>query len=128
MGVAYKPTGSSTVSPYLVVEGAEALIAFLARVFGGVEQRRFSHPDGRVAHAEVRIEDSVVMLADAVEGWPAQPAHVHVYVADVDAVYAAAVEAGAEPVQEPVKKDDEDRRGGFRDPGGTTWWVATRVE
>jgi uncharacterized glyoxalase superfamily protein PhnB len=53
---------------------------------------------------------------------------MHIYVPDVDAVYRRALEAGASPVQEPVKKEDEDRRGGVKNPGSTTWWIATRVE
>jgi uncharacterized glyoxalase superfamily protein PhnB len=53
---------------------------------------------------------------------------VHVYVSDVDAAYRRALAAGATSVQEPVKKEDEDKRGGVKDAGGTTWWIATRVE
>ncbi|MCA9869364.1 MAG: VOC family protein, partial [Anaerolineae bacterium] len=87
----------------------------------------FPRPDGKLMHAEVRIDDTVVMLADSVEGWPPVPSYVHVYVADVDAVYQRALEAGAESVQEPVQKQDEDKRGGVKDSGGTTWWIATRV-
>jgi uncharacterized glyoxalase superfamily protein PhnB len=124
----HKPQGYTSVAPYLVVDGAARTVEFLARAFGAVELRRFPGADGRIAHAEVRIDDTVVMLADGVEGWPPVPAHVHVYVPDVDATYRRALEAGAKPVQEPVKKDDEDRRGGVMDAGGTTWWIATRVE
>ena len=127
MTIGYRPSGYSTVSPYLVVAGADATIAFLARVFDAEELRRFPGPDDTVMHAEVRIGDTVVMLADGTPGWPPVPAHVHVYVPDVDATYARALAAGAESVQEPVRKDDEDRRGGVKDPGGTTWWIATRV-
>ena len=79
-------------------------------------------------HSEVRIDDSVVMVADPAEGWPAIGAHVHVYVRDVDATYRRALDAGAESVQEPTKKDDPDKRGGVRDAGGTTWWISTKVE
>jgi PhnB protein len=121
------PAGYPTVSPYLIVDGASATIDFLSSVLGGTEIRRFSADDGRVRHAEVRIGDSVVMLADGVEGWPPVPAHVHVYVPDVDDTYRRALEAGATSVQAPVQKDDEDRRGGVQDAGGTTWWIATRV-
>jgi uncharacterized glyoxalase superfamily protein PhnB len=80
-------------------------------------------------HAEVRIDDTVVMLADppAPDRTPV-PAHVHVYVEDVDATYRRALEAGAASVQEPVQKRDEDKRGGVKDSGGTTWWIATKVE
>ena len=125
--MAHKPGGYSSVSPYLIVDGADDTIVFLVKVFGAVELRRFSAPDGQLVHAEVRIDDTVVMLADAVPQWPAVPAHVHVYVPDVDATYRRALEVGATSVQEPVKKEDEDKRGGVKDAGGTTWWIATRV-
>ena len=121
------PPGYSTVSPYLIVEGASDTIAFLSRVLGAVEVRRFANEDGRVMHAEVRLGESLIMLADAAKGWPAVPAHVHVYVPDVDAAYRRALDAGAMSVQEPEQKADEDRRAGLTDPGGTTWWLATRV-
>jgi len=67
------------------------------------------------------------MLADAIEGWAAVPAHVHLYVPDVDAAYRRALAAGATSVMEPVKKSDPDKRGGVKDAGGTTWWLATQV-
>ena len=92
----YKPEGYTSVSPYLVVNGAADAIAFLQRVFGAVELRRFADGSGRLMHAEVRLDDTVVMLGDSAEGWPPQPCHVHVYVSDVDAVYRRALEAGAE--------------------------------
>jgi uncharacterized glyoxalase superfamily protein PhnB len=124
----YKPAGYTSVSPYLIVSDATGTIDFLARAFDAVELRRFPAPDGRLMHAEVRIDDTVVMLADATDGWPAVAAHVHVYVRDVDAAYRRALDAGATSVQEPVKKDDADTRGGVKDSGGTTWWIATKVE
>ena len=127
MTASHKPEGHSTVSPYLVVTDADATIAFLADVLGARELQRIAGEGGRVAHAEVRVDDSVIMLSDGVPGWPPVPAHVHVYVPDVDATYRRAVAAGAETVQEPGQKGDEDRRGGVRDAGGSTWWIATRV-
>lgn len=128
MSVSYKPANYTTVSPYLIVNGASATIDFLARVFGAVELRRFLNASGQVMHAEVRLDDTVVMIADGVEGWPPVPAHVHIYVRDVDATYQRALEAGAVSVQAPVKKDDADKRSGVKDAGGTTWWIATKVE
>ncbi len=75
-----------------------------------------------------KFASTIPMIADAAPpDWPSVASHVHLYVEDVDAVYEKAVREGATPVQKPVKKDDEDKRGGFRDPAGTTWWVATRV-
>ncbi|MFN8496402.1 MAG: VOC family protein [Anaerolineae bacterium] len=128
MSVPYKPKDYSSVSPYLIVNGASGTIDFLKQVFGAVELRRFPTPAGKVMHAEVRIEDTVVMLADSPDGWPSSSSHIHVYVPDVDATYRRALEAGAISVQEPVQKDDEDKRGGVLDPAGTTWWIATKVE
>jgi uncharacterized glyoxalase superfamily protein PhnB len=127
MSSQHKPKGSTTVSPYLIVDGATRTIDFLARVFDATELRRFADPGGRVMHAEVRLGDSVIMLGDAGENWPPVPAHVHVYVPDVDATYRRALDAGASSVQEPVQRGDEDKRGGIKDAGGVTWWIATRV-
>lgn len=129
MAPPHKPTGYSTVSPYLIVEGADSTIGFLEQIFGATPLRRIASESGKVMHAEVRIADTVVMLADAVPpAWPAVPAHVHVYVGDVDAVYRKALEAGAAAVQAPVQRGDENRRGAVRDAGGTTWWISTKVE
>lgn len=126
----HKPSDYNTASPYLIVNGADATIAFLKRVFDAVEMRRFADDAGRIRHAEVRIGDTVIMLADPVPPeWPAMPSYVHVYVPDVDATYRKALGAGAESVQEPVNRPGEDdKRGGIRDAGGTTWWIATRVK
>ena len=128
MNTSYKPNNYSTVSPYLIVDGASDTIDFLKAVFDAVELRRVPDASGKLMHAEVRIDDTVVMIADGGDGWPPVPSHVHVYVTDVDATYKRALEAGATSVQEPVKKEDEDKRGGVMDAGGTTWWIATRVE
>ena len=127
MPTSYKPEGYNSASPYLIVAGAAATIDFLTSVFGANEIQRFVDSSGRIMHAEVRIDDTVVMIADSVEGWPAVASHVHVYVPDVDATYRKGLNAGATSVQEPVKKDDPDKRGGFKDPIGTTWWIGTRV-
>lgn len=129
MADSWKPDGYTSVAPYLVVEGAAGTIDFLQRVFDAAELRRFADAGGKLVHAEVRVGDTVVMIADGMPpAWPAVPSHVHVYVEDVDATYARALEAGAQSVQKPVKKDDADKRGGVRDAGGTTWWIATKVE
>ncbi len=128
MSKSYKPGDSSTVSPYLIVDGANKTIEFLKDVFDAVEVRRFADTEGKLRHAEVRIDDSVIMVADDAPGWPPIQAYVHIYVPDVDATYRRALDAGAVAVQEPVKKEDEDKRGGVKDAGGTTWWIATKVE
>lgn len=127
MNALYKPNNYSTVSPYLIVNDADVTIDFLKRVFGAIELRRFADDSGKLMHAEVRIDDTVIMLADpAPPEWQPTSSYVHIYVPDVDATYRKALEAGAVSVQEPVKKQDEDKRGGVRDAGGTTWWIATK--
>jgi PhnB protein len=124
-----KPSGYSTVSPYLIASGAQAVIDFLKQTFGAEPLRRYDLPDGSIMHAEVRIGDTVVMIGEAGENWPAVPAHLHVYVEDVDATYRRALEAGGVSVQRPERKGgDDDRRGGVKDPAGNTWWIATQVE
>jgi uncharacterized glyoxalase superfamily protein PhnB len=128
MSVPFKPEKYTSVASYLVVDGAARTIDFLERVFGAERLRRFDAPNGKVIHAEVRIDDTVVMLSDGAPGFGPIPSHVHVYVKDVDAVYRRALDAGATSVQEPVKKDDADKRGGVKDAGGTTWWIATQME
>ncbi|MEX2570872.1 MAG: VOC family protein [Gemmatimonadota bacterium] len=122
----YKPQGYSSVSPYLIVGGANRTIEFLRDAFGGVQERAFTDADGGVIHAEVRIDDTILMIADSNPEWPSISAHVHVYVADVDVTYRKALDAGAVSVQEPVRKDDDDKRGGVKGPGGITWWIATK--
>jgi PhnB protein len=124
-----KPPGYSTVSPYLIVRGGDRVIQFLADVFDAEPLRRYEKPDGSLLHGEVRIDDTIVMIADATADWPSTLSHVHVYVADVDATYARALEAGAVSVQAPAQqKGDPDRRGGVKDPSGNTWWIASQME
>jgi PhnB protein len=79
-------------------------------------------------YAEGRIGDTVLMIADGGDGWPPVPSYLHVYVSNVDATYRRAFEAGVTSVQEPGKEEDEDKRGGVKNAGDTTWWIATKLE
>ncbi len=128
MNETHKPAGYNSVSPYLIVDGAARTIEFLTGVFGAVELRRIPTPNGKIMHAEVKIDDSVIMLTDGAENWPPIESNVHIYVRDVDETYRRALAAGATSVQELVKRGDENKRGGVKDAGGTTWWIATKVE
>ncbi len=123
----FKPDGYTSVSPYLTVEGADATIAFLAKAFGATELRCFRGDGDRVVHAEVRLDDSVIMLSDGQPGADKVASHVHIYVENVDEVYQRALDAGAASVQAPVQQGDPDKRGGVTF-GGITWWVSTMVD
>jgi PhnB protein len=125
----YKPDGYSSVSVYIMAEGAQRVVDFLGAVFDATETRRFDLPDGSIMHTEVRIDDTVVMIADAGGSSPAFPVWLHVYMPDVDATYQRALAAGGVSVEEPNQKpNDFDRRGGVKDPAGNTWWIATQVK
>jgi PhnB protein len=130
------PKGYPRVTPYLIVDGAAAAIDFYGSVLGAKERMRMGGPDDRIGHAELEIGDSVVMLADehpeidalgprSVGGTPVS---LHVYVEDVDAVFARAVEAGARELQAVEDKFYGDRGGSFEDPFGHRWHVASHVE
>ncbi len=128
MAVSFKPNGYTTVSPYLIAQGAQQIIDFLKKTFGARELQRFDKPNGSVAHAEVQIGDTVVMIGDPEANWPPVSAHLHVYVENVDDCYQRALEAGGVSVQAPERKREEpNRRAGVRDPAGNTWWIATKV-
>ena len=127
MCTAYKPDSYNSVSVYIMAERAQRVIDFLNRTFDGVNLRRFEDPSGRIMHAEVRVDDTVVMVSDANKMFPAFPVWLHVYVPDVDATYKKALAAGGVSVQEPTRKEgDPDRRGGVKDPCGNTWWISTQ--
>ena len=124
----YKPTGFPSASPYILTTNARQLIDFLATVFGATPERRIDGPDGTIRHAEMRIDDSVIMLADAHGQWAPVPAWLHIYVPDVDATYQKALAAGGTSVQPPSQREgDPDRRGGVADPWGNQWWISTQI-
>lgn len=124
----WKPTDYSSCSPYLVVEDARAVIAFAKATFDATELRRYDNPDGSIMHAEIRIDDTVVMLGEAGDEYPAIHAIVHVYVPDVDRTYAAALEAGATGLEAPhTREGDPDKRGAVKDVCGNTWSIATQL-
>lgn len=123
----WKPPTYHSISPYLICHEPERVIAFLIAVFDAAWVRRFDRPDGTLMHGEVRIDDSIVMIGGGATEYLSAQVHLHVYVADAQAVYDRAMASGAEPVQPPVRKSaDDDLRGGFRDPAGHCWWVATQ--
>ena len=128
MAVKPVPDGYHSVQLYMMVKSAKDLVAFLENVFDGTVIERMVAPDGRLMHAEVRIGDSVIMLADAQDPWPVTSSAAYIYVPDVDATYKRALGAGATSVMEPANQFYGDRHGGVKDEFGNFWWIATRVE
>ena len=122
----HKPDGHNAVSPYLLVGSVRNQLSFLEATFGAIGLSRMELPDGTVKHAEVRIDDSVVMMGERPDGRDPMPCSNHVYVPDVDATYRAALGAGAVSVAEPRDQPYGDRSAGVRDPEGNIWWIGTR--
>lgn len=136
MGVNPIPTEHQAVSPYLAVKGGLAALEFYKTAFGATEDFQMIMPDGKLGHAEIRIGDSVIMMADefpefgfrAPEPGSGAPVCLHLYVENVDEVFARAVAAGAKELKPVVNQFYGDRSGQLEDPFGHVWWVATRVE
>ena len=132
------PDSYRRVTPSLTVAGAVKALEFYGAVFGATERMRFPGPDGTIAHAEIQIGDSVVIVEDEDPqrgtkapppgGLPGSPASLFIYVEDVDAVIARAVELGA-TLQRPAEDQFYgDRDGYIVDPFGHGWTVASHVE
>jgi PhnB protein len=128
MAVKPVPEGYHTFTPYFVVEGASDFIEFVKTAFSGQEIFRFPAPGGKIGHAEVRVGDSIVMLADATPEYPPALMNCYLYVPDVDATFRKAVAAGARSKRDPANQFYGDRVGTLADRWGNTWSVGTHVE
>jgi PhnB protein len=130
------PDGYHTATPYLIIGGAAQAIRFYERAFGATELLHLPGPDGRIAHAEIRIGDSVIMLADEVldmgyrspRSLGGSPVTMLLYVNDVDAVFQRAVAAGALVLRPVANQFYGDRSGTLADPFGHLWTIATHIE
>jgi PhnB protein len=138
------PEGYHTVTPYLIIDGAAAAIDFYTKAFGAKETFRFPMPDGKIAHAEIKIGNSHIMLGDEPSGEMAStPDHqvfkspksvgrtsvgICLYVEDVDALSKQAVAAGAKELRPVTNQFYGDRVGTYQDPFGHVWTIATHIE
>ena len=125
--MSHKPAGHNAVSPYLLVSNVARTLAFLRATFGAVELYKQALPDGTIRHAEVRIDDSVVMMGERPDGRDPVRCSTHVYVPDVDAAYDRALAAGATSISEPKDQPYGDRSAGVRDDEDNIWWIGTRL-
>ena len=130
------PEGYHTVTPYLIVKDGARAIEFYKKAFGATELLRMADPGGKIGHAEIKIGDSPIMLADEVpemgyrspQAYGGSPVSILLYVEDVDALTSQAIAAGAK-VERPVKDQFYgDRSGGVTDPFGHVWYIATHKE
>ena len=136
MAIKAIPDGYHSATPYLIVKGAAEAIAFYKQAFGATELFRMANPDGKVGHAEIRIGDSVIMLAD---DQPAATCHgprslggstvgLLIYLENVGTVFTRALDAGAKSLRPLANQFYGDRSGTLEDPFGHVWTVATHIE
>jgi PhnB protein len=136
MSVKPIPDGYASVTPYLMLRGAVQAIEFNKKVFGATETLRVPMPEGRIGHAEMKIGDSLIMLADECPERGARSPQtiggtavgLHLYVPNADEVFARALDAGAKQISPMTNQFYGDRSGMFTDPFGHNWNVATHVE
>ncbi len=136
MSVKPIPDGYHTVTPYLIIKGAVKALDFYRRAFGAKELFRMSDPNGRIGHAEIRIGDSCIMLADEMpemnhrspQSLGGTPVGILLYVEDVDAQFATAITAGGTETRPVRDQFYGDRSGTLTDPFGHVWTIATHKE
>ncbi|HXM93835.1 MAG TPA: VOC family protein [Candidatus Dormibacteraeota bacterium] len=130
------PEGYHTVTPYLIVNDGARAIQFYKKAFGAKELMRMAAPDGKIGHAEIKIGDSPIMLADenpkmgarSPQSLGGSPVSILLYVADVDAVFNQAVAAGGKVDRPVADQFYGDRTGGLTDPFGHVWYISTHKE
>lgn len=122
------PSDCQSVTLYLHVEETVRMIEFMMRAFGAVELARITMPNGKIAHARVKIGDSMIMMSLPHAPWPSNPVILYHYVEDVDATYQKALAEGAESVFAPMNSHFGDRLAAVKDFAGNHWTLASRVE
>jgi PhnB protein len=130
------PDGYTSVTPYLIFNGASDAIGFYKKAFGATEVFRMNGPDGRIGHAEIKIGNAMIMLSDEAPQMGAlspktiggSPVSIYLYVDNVDNVVDQAVSAGAKLVRPVEDQFYGDRVGGLEDPFGYKWYVGTHIE
>lgn len=130
------PEGHHTVTPYMIIKGAAEAVEFYKNAFNATVEFCMEDSDGKIKHAEIKIGNSFIMLAEEVpergvkgpQSIGGSPMHLYLYVEDVDSLFSQAVAAGAKSVQSVTDQFYGDRSGGLIDPFGHSWWIATHKE
>lgn len=128
MSTQWLPKGFNTITPNIVATEAEGAIAFLKTAFGAVENYRLTMSDGKLAHCELKVGDSILNIGAAMEGWPAHGLVAQIYVEDSDAVFERTVQAGAMVIMPMTDMFFGSREGRVSDPFGNVWTIATLKE
>ena len=123
----YKPAGYNSVSPYLIVSNGESFIDMMQQIFGAIEKRKFLRDNGKIMHAEIQLDDSIIMFSEATEDYPPYTLWLHIYVPNVHETFDRAIKYGCELISAPLQKEGEpDCRGSFKDKDGINWSVSTQ--
>jgi PhnB protein len=128
MNRSWIPKGFRTVTPNIIVDNAEDAITFLRRALGAIEQYRLTTSNGKVAHCELKLGDSIVNVGESMDGFPAHGLVAQIYVEDSDALFDQAVAAGASVVMPMTDMFFGSREGRISDPFGNVWTIATLKE
>lgn len=124
----YKPDNYNSLSPYLIVDNAQKLVDLLTVISEAKTLRRFDQENGKIAHIELQLDDTVIMISDSTENYGANKTMLHMYVPDVFKTFDKAIENGCEIIEKPINKQgDPDTRGSFYDFAGNYWSVSTQM-
>ncbi len=125
---AYKPDSYNSLSPYLIVDNAQQLVNLLKVIFEATELRRFDHSNGTIAHIELKLDDTIIMISNSTDIYAANTTMLHIYVPDVFKTFNLAVNNGCKIIEQPINKyGDPDIRGAFMDFAGNYWAVSTQI-
>lgn len=123
----YKPENYNSLSPYLIVDNAQKLVDLLTVIFDAKTLRCFDHENGKIAHIELELDDTIIMISDSTENYGANKTMLHIYVPDVFKTFDKAIKNGCEIIEKPINKPgDPDTRGSFYDFAGNYWAVSTQ--
>jgi len=124
----YKPQSYNSLSPYLISDDAEKLVALLKIIFEAKELRRFEHHNGTISHIELKLDDTVIMISNSTSDYAANTTMLHIYVPNVFKTFNLAVDNDCMIVEKPINKQgDPDIRGAFLDFAGNYWAVSTQT-
>jgi PhnB protein len=128
MSTRWLPKELHTITPKIVVDDAEQAVAFLKKAFGATETYRLTMSNGKIAHCEPKLGDSILNIGESMEGWPAHGLVAQVYVEDSDELFKGAVNAGAKEIMPMTDMFFGSREGRVADPFGNMWTIATLKE